>query len=276
MRTDISQVEVDTYRHDGFVVLRNFLDTDELEHWRGAVAHAVTDRAGIKIPGRPERTGEDDGINQDAAFFGNVFDQLINLWQTDDAMRSIILDPRIGEIAARLSGADGIRVWHDQALIKKPWANPTTLHTDAPYWSFESHDALSIWVALDDATMENGCLYFMPGSHQATSFAEAGISANMNAVFAQYPELAKHDLVAAPMKAGDASFHNALCVHGAGPNMTPRPRRAMTCAFMPDGGRYNGKLNVLPEAYAQSLSIGDLLDNEEQNPLLFARDLAHS
>ncbi|NJK53034.1 MAG: phytanoyl-CoA dioxygenase family protein [Leptolyngbyaceae cyanobacterium SU_3_3] len=37
---------------------------------------------------------------------------------------------------------------------------------DVPYWSFTSLHAISVWIALDDATLENGCMYFMPGSHK--------------------------------------------------------------------------------------------------------------
>jgi ectoine hydroxylase-related dioxygenase (phytanoyl-CoA dioxygenase family) len=39
-------------------------------------------------------------------------------------------------------------------------------HLDIPYWSFTSLHAISVWIALDDATLENGCMYFMPGSHK--------------------------------------------------------------------------------------------------------------
>ena len=48
-------------------------------------------------------------------------------------MREIMLDGRIGKMAAQLAGVDGIRIWHDQALVKKPWANPTSFHLDTPY-----------------------------------------------------------------------------------------------------------------------------------------------
>ena len=71
------------------------------------------------------------------------------------------------------------------------------------------------------------------------------------------------------MKAGDCSFHNALLPHGAGANMTPGRRRAMTCAYMPDGEIFNGQKNVLPDAYIQELNVGDLLENDEFNPLIY-------
>ena len=80
--------------------------------------------------------------------------------------------------------------------------------------------------------------------------------------------------MAAPMKAGDCSFHNGLLAHGAGANMTPGRRRAMTCAYMPDGEVFNGQKNVLPDAYIETLSEGDVLDNDELNPLIYTRQSA--
>lgn len=51
--------------------------------------------------------------------------------------------------------------------------------------------------------------------------------------------------------------------------MTSGHRRAMTCAFMPDGNVYNGQPNVLPDVYAKTLSVGTLLNNDVQNPLIY-------
>ena len=53
--------------------------------------------------------------------------------------------------------------------------------------------------------------------------------------------------------------------------MTPGRRRAMTCAYMPEGGVFNGQKNVLPDAYMATLSEGDVLDNDEINPLIYSR-----
>jgi hypothetical protein len=52
--------------------------------------------------------------------------------------------------------------------------------------------------------------------------------------------------------------------------MTSGWRRAMACAYMPDGNTYNGEPNILPEEYLRTLNVGDPLDNEAQNPLIYA------
>jgi len=243
-------------------VLEEFLTPDELEEWRAAVMEAVAERGDVRIPGF---TGDSSG------FYGKVFLQRVNLWQTNARMRQLMVDPRLGKLAADLAGVDGIRIWHDQTLIKQPWANPTSFHLDVPYWSFSSRDAISLWVALDDVTLENGCLFFLPGTHKEATFENVGIGPNMGDLFQIYPAWATREAVSAPMRAGSCSFHNGLLAHGAHANMTPGWRRAMTCAYMPDGSTFNGKQNVLRPEQLARLQVGDVLNDEEQNPLLYRR-----
>lgn len=269
MNTSLTTEQIAQYQKHGYLIIEDFLTADELENWRHAVTTAVHQRNGLKMPGKDIRIGEDDGINADASYFNNVFDQLLNLWQTSDEVREIMLDERIGKMAAELAGVDGIRIWHDQALIKRPWANPTSWHLDTPFWSFSDRRALSIWVALDDATLENGCLFFIPGSHHQTTFENTGIGKNMGGIFEFYPQFKQSASKAAVMKAGSCSFHNGLTIHGAHANMTPGFRRAMTCAYMPDGNTFNGISNILPDPYLETLKVGDLLNNEEQTPLIY-------
>ncbi len=271
MNAELSSNQIDFYKENGYVIIEDFLNAGELDVWRTAVTEAIADRNGLKMPGKDIKLGTDDGINKDADYYNNVFDQLLNLWQTNDKVKQLMLDERIGKMASDLSGADGIRIWHDQALIKKPWANPTSWHLDTPFWSFSDRRALSIWVALDDATLENGCLFFIPGSFKQTTFENPGIGKNMGAVFNFYPQFKNARSVAAPMKAGSCSFHNGLTIHGAHANMTPGFRRAMTCAYMPDGNVFNGEPNILPDVYLTKIKVGDYLNDDEQNPLIYKR-----
>jgi len=272
MQSQLSPSQVESYRENGYLLIENFLDQHELATWREAVTEAIEQRDGRKWPGTEIKTGEDDGINKDADYYGKVFDQMLNLWQTNEKVKSLMLDKELGKMIATLAGWDGTRIWHDQALIKRPWANPTSWHLDTPFWSFSDRRAMSIWIALDDATLENGCLYFIPGSHLKTGFENPGIGKNMDAVFDFYPQFIKSRSVAVPMKAGSCSFHNGLTIHGAGANMTNGFRRAMTCAYMPDGAIFNGIKNILSDEQFSKLKIGDLLNDDEQNPLIYSEE----
>jgi ectoine hydroxylase-related dioxygenase (phytanoyl-CoA dioxygenase family) len=264
MKTRISQQQINAYRENGFVIIKDFLTPEELERWRAAVDTAIGARGKERILGRKEKVDDD-------AYYNNVFVQRVNLWMDNEPIRNLILDPRIGRMAARLAGVDGVRIWHDQALVKQPWANPTGWHLDNPYWSFHSRDAITIWVALDDATLENGCLWFLPGTHKSATFDNVGIGPNIGDLFKVYPQWREIKAVPAPMKAGSCSFHNALLAHGAGPNFTPGWRRAMTCGFMPDGSTFNGTQNILSEEQMARLQVGDRLDDDNQSPLIYHR-----
>jgi ectoine hydroxylase-related dioxygenase (phytanoyl-CoA dioxygenase family) len=262
MNTILNDAQIKHYQNDGFIHIPGFLDPAEVAELKAAVVETARSMGKKKLAGN-------EGWEEDESYYSKVFTQRLNLWKLHETIKRYMLSPELGKMAARLAGVDGIRVWHDQALIKEPFANPTSWHLDNPYWSFYSKDAISVWIALEDATPYNGCMCFIPGTHKLATFDNAGIGQNMADLFKIYPKMAEIDPVPVPMKAGDCSFHNGLVAHGAGANMTRGRRIAMTCAYMPDGSTFNGQKNVLPDSYFQTLTKGDFLQNEEQNPLLY-------
>ncbi|GAA1607688.1 hypothetical protein GCM10009804_74540 [Kribbella hippodromi] len=304
MRTQVSPEEVGFYRENGFVILDEVLNPAELEQWRAVVTDAVESRSEM-FPGMSSSSGSAAELQQDieamlrrpdlpaharkaytalkerpiqevmenyVEYYQTVFVQRLNLWKTSPAVRELVLDSRIGRLAAELAGVDGIRLFHDQALFKQPWGSPTSWHTDLPYWSFANPAALSMWIALDDATPQNGCLSFIPGSQRVQRYETPSIGKDLGALFVSFPEWADIEPAVAAMPAGSASFHNAFTAHGAGANMTNRPRRAMTLQFMPMGSTYNGRPNVaLPPEYLETLTVGDELRDNDVNPLLWSR-----
>ncbi len=263
MLDEVTGRQINDYERDGFVAIPEFVTSSELRVWQRVTDQAVSDR----LEAGGENTNQTE---EDRSHYSRVFVQCLRLADTNAEMRELIYDRRIGKMAAQLAGIDGIRVWHDQALIKQAFGNPTAWHIDNPYWSFSSPDAISIWVALDDATLENGCMWYVPGSHKSATHENVGIGQNIGELFDFYPQWKEIDPVAVPTSAGTAVFHSGLTAHGAGANMTRHARRAMTCAFMPDGATFNGNQNILPQPYFDSLSEGDVLDNEEQNPLIWS------
>ena len=266
MNTEVSAQQIEQYQKQGFLVYDDFLNAGELEHWRKVVDAAMRIRLAETNPSiLNNQTGPDD-------FYSQVFTQTVKLADIHAGMAELIFDERLGRLAGTLAGVDGIRIWHDQALVKPPYGNHTAFHPDDPSWSFSSPNAISIWIALDDATIENGCLWYLPGTHLEASYRQLGIGQNLGDIFKSYPQWRKLKAVPGVFKAGSCAFHNGLIAHGAGTNMTPFPRRAMTCAYMPDGSTFNGIQNVLPDAYFKSLKVGDVLNNNDINRLIWHRN----
>lgn len=262
MKTSLSPEQIASYQRDGFVPHPGFLTPAEVAELKAAVLETVASMGKQKVAGGGREWEEGD------AYYDKVFTQRLNLWRINPVVKGYMLNPDLGRMLSRFEGEKGFRVWLDQALIKEPFANPTAWHLDNPYWSFYSRHAVSIWIALEDATLENGCMYFMPGSNQLANFETPGIGANQADLFKSYPKMMEIDPVAVPMKAGDCSFHNGLLAHAAGPNMTRRRRIAMTAAFMPIGSTFNGRQDILPQKYFETLKPGDVLQNDDWNPVV--------
>lgn len=268
MNSQLTSTQISSYRENGFLIIEEFLSEIELKNWRRTVSEAVSLRDGKKLPdGSYSSTMENPKVLQTEDEI--VFRQRINLWMDHKGVRTLMLDSRLGKMAADLEGIEGIRIWHDQALIKMPWANPTTWHQDNTKWSFVSEHAITIWIALDDITIQNGCMFFLPGSHQKRLEDHPAAGHHVGAMFSTYPELGQMEPVPVVMPAGGCSFHNGLIVHAANANMTPYPRQAFTCAYMPNNSRFNGIPNVLPARILNNIRIGDVLDDEGQNPLIY-------
>jgi phytanoyl-CoA hydroxylase len=263
MRTAVTQAEIDSYQENGFLAMEDFLDGDELARWREAVAVAA--RARIERPDGLSNTLDDE-------YYRAVFTQLSGLRRLSEDVEALLLDPRIGVLAARLAGVDAVRLWNDQALFKPPFGNPTAWHFDMPKWSFDDRRAITVWVALDATSVENGCMWYVPGSHLTARIESIALGPNLGALFDLYPEWRSLETVPAELPPGGAVWHNGLTAHAAGANMTSAARDAMTCAYMPTDVRYNGRRDdyVLPEDYAARLSVGDPLDDSYLFPVLGA------
>ena len=260
MNDEISKAQIETYNDQGYVAVENLLPEDELERWRTAVDAGIDQHISKEMHNN----------QKEESYYKNVFTQCVNMWKSSDAIKELVLDPRIGKMASELAGTEGMRLYHDHALIKQPWANPTHWHSDNPYDPFYSHQMITLWLALDDATLKNGCLCFLPGTHKLSNFEQSvGLSENMNDLFNLYPEWREAEPKFIEVKAGDGIFFSGMTAHAAGPNMSPRPRRAFAMLFMPTGSTYNGRPAALPPEYAESLKFGDLLDNDEHLPLLY-------
>ena len=261
MRVSFTDDEIGSYRDDGFLVVEDLLDRAELERWRAAVDGAV---------GVHGVSGRDLGPEQ-SEYYDRVFLQRVNMWKTSAEVRALVLDERFGRLAAGLAGADEIRLYHDHALIKLPWANPTNWHADNPYDPYRSDEALMLWIALDDADARNGCLHFLPGSHRRERLDDGAAldEADIGALIEANPQFAAIEPVMAEVPAGAGIFINGLTAHAAGANMTRRPRRAFSLVFIPGRCRYTGQAGALPAELAARLAVGDILDDDEHLPVLY-------
>ncbi len=247
------------FRKFGYVAVPDVLSPDELGRIRAAVDDAQTRRFDSLHDG----TGRD--TNYDA-----VFHQKCNLWQVHEGIRAYTLAPKIAEMALRLLDVNGVRVFHDQTLVKQPGgAKPTPFHQDLSYWPIQEDQAITTWTALDDVDERNSCLLYVPGSHTWGRFGGNDFTTPRD-VSDLAPEHDKEvEIVPVPCAAGTVLFHHGLTFHGSTPNVTDRARRAMVIHYMADGVHYTG-LEHFATDHA-GLEVGDPMTSDDHFPLTARR-----
>ncbi len=161
----------------------------------------------------------------------------INGWQAQCAgMYDMIMEPRILDYVEDLLG-ENLVCWGAHFFCKMPGdVRQVSWHQDASYWPLSPSKTVTVWLAIDDADVENGAMTVIPGSHVHGQIDFDDSAAEEHNVLNQSVNDATNyggDPVALTMKAGQISLHTDLLLHGSEPNQSERRRCGLTMRFVP-------------------------------------------
>lgn len=164
----------------------------------------------------------------------------LGAWRIQEEFHDLLWNPQFAVAASQLLEGP-VRFWHDQLFCKPAFhGGVVAWHQDYSYWTrTEPMAHITCWIGLDDSTTENGCLYYVPGSHRWPLLPATGLTGNMDEIMTVLTEEQKRDFKPVPieLKRGECSFHHPLLVHGSYENRSPRPRRATLINAFRDGVR---------------------------------------
>ncbi|HVQ91707.1 MAG TPA: phytanoyl-CoA dioxygenase family protein [Mycobacteriales bacterium] len=218
--------EVAAFARDGVLNWGPFLRPEELDPVRAAMerafyAGAEGEAVAADVRDLSERRGK-------PLEYGLL--QKVDLWQTEPVFAALVARPDVvARVEALLGGP--VRLFRDHAFYKpagKGEASNLVLHQDNRYWHLDPPTAATIWVALDDATVANGCVHYVLGSHTRGRIGHERTDPDSVLVEAVTDE----EAVPYPVPAGSALIHHAQTLHGSPPNTTPWPRRAYCVVYM--------------------------------------------
>jgi len=172
----------------------------------------------------------------------------LGAWRISPAFHDLLWNPAFLVPAAQLLEGP-VRFWHDQLFCKPPLhGGRVAWHQDYSYWTRTKPMAhLSCWIGLDQSTRENGCVHYVPGSHRWELLPITGLAGDMDSIDTVLNEDSRSRFkpVAIELKAGEASFHHPLMIHGSYENRTSQPRRAAVINVFRDGVRSDSNSALL-------------------------------
>lgn len=259
----VTPEQIARFQHDGHINLRGVATTNEIAAYRPVILEA-RDKYGVEATPLAQRDT-----------YGKAFLKGMNLWPKEEGVKQFVLAQRFAKIAADLLGVDGVRVYHDQALLKEAGGGLTPWHQDQHYWPLATDNTVTMWMPLVDVTPEMGTMHFASGSHKSSYLGDLPISDESEAKFEQFiGERGYTKVPGAAMAAGDATFHYGWTLHGAPGNSSNRTREVMTIIWFADGTRVGPLDNANRlrdrDRWLPGLKPGDLAASE-LNPLVFKR-----
>jgi len=152
------------------------------------------------------------------------------------AFRKFCEMPEILDMVEQILGQN-FALWNSSFFAKPALTGTTTpWHQDGEYWPIRPLATCTVWLAIDDSTVENGCLKVIPGSHKDRNLKKhhtndgPGLALNQELDASEYNIDEAEEIV---LESGQFSLHDIFLLHGSEPNRSPNSRRGMTMRFMP-------------------------------------------
>jgi hypothetical protein len=244
----LSAPDIARYHSQGYLIPNFRLPSERVDLLRATLDQLIRDNPGV----RPEKlvsahsVGQGGGKNDEGVQGSRVF-------------LDLAMEPQILDMVAQLIGPD-IILWGCHVFCKPAGdGHETPWHQDGHYWPMRPLANCTVWVALDESTVENGCLRVIPKSH-AAKFTHphlledrTDLVLNLRTRDDAFDETQAVDLQLQP---GQMSMHDVYMIHGAAENRSAKRRAGVALRYMPgtsvferDSSPVDGKSGV-PTAFA--------------------------
>ena len=178
--------------------------------------------------------------------------RLLQAYARDAVFRDVARLPVIGARLRQVLGGLAVlsQAHHNCIMTKNPaYSSLTNWHRDIRYWSFEKPELVSVWVALGDERIDNGCLLVLPGTHRMDFAAERLDDAQFLRQDLEANRAVLQTQVSVELQPGDVLFFHCRLFHAAGSNQTDQTKLSVVYTYhAPDNRPLPGTRSAsLPE-----------------------------
>ena len=224
----LSPEQIEFYHREGYLALPAITTAEEVQGLQKIYDRLFATKAGRKEGDHLDLSSADEDGQAE------VLPQILNPSKYAPELADALFRANAQSIAAQLLGPETV-FRGDHAIRKAPHGEAATpWHQDEAYWEPEfEYNELSIWIPLQEATLENGCMQFVPGTHRQEVLPHHPIGNDPRVIGLEADDAEVHakGAVACPIPAGGATIHSSRTLHYTSPNHSDGPRRAYILMF---------------------------------------------
>ena len=258
----ISKEQIDFFKTNGYIKIKDVLSKEEIDYYEKEISEVVAERNKMHLPMKSRNT------------YQKAFLQIFNLWLENEKIKEFVFSKRLAKIASDLMETDGVRLYHDQALYKEANGGYTPWHADQYYWPLTTEKTCTVWIPLQETSIEMGPLYFAAKSHLIKKGRELEISDDSEVKIKDILREAESEIPEEPFQLGEVSFHYGWTFHRAGENKSNSTRKVMTIIYMDKDMKLKEPANAHEkndwEAICKEIQPGELI-NSKNTPILWEK-----
>lgn len=222
----LTQEQIDFYHREGYLAIESISTPDEIARLSAVYDRLFSERAG-REEGNQFDLGGTDEEGKEA-----VLPQILGPSRYAPEFKEGLFRVNALAIAQQLLGPE-VTAQGDHAIFKPArYGAETPWHQDEAYWNpMMEYNSFSLWMPLQPATLENGCMQFIPGSHRWEVQPHHCINNDPRIHGLEIDEADTSKAVACPLPAGGCTVHHNRTLHYTGPNHSDIPRRAYIIGF---------------------------------------------
>jgi len=178
-------------------------------------------------------------------------EQLGHVYMRDDPFWvRLVSDDRLLDIAEKFIGPN-IGLFASHYICKPPYSGqPVLWHQDGGFWPLEPMEVVTLWLAVDRSSPENGCVRLVPGSHKHT-YEDMRDRPDVESVLGKEiaVDVNEADAVDMVLEPGDVEVHHPAIVHGSNANTSPHRRAGLTIRYIPTSTRITDPEQPYPSSF---------------------------
>jgi ectoine hydroxylase-related dioxygenase (phytanoyl-CoA dioxygenase family) len=264
---DVENIDVAAFRESGYLRVRRVFNDEQLGILRDVIERSAA-TGGVGLAGLPN----DAAPQERSADFSYQNDEVFTRMFTNDVdlrLRYPELTPlvaRAASIARQQAAPPAVRIKWDKTFSKPTSTDKsrsTVWHQDQPHIPLDRRGLFTMWIAVHDVSPEAGALRFVPRSHRLGPLGRSDFLGPEPTVeeILRTDDLERVDApVVVDLNAGDASIHDGFLLHGAGENLTDRPRVGWSIIFFPEDARWTGAPSPQDDLQKMGMAAFDTFD----------------